>query len=244
MGDINMTNFYLPSCDDERLKYAGDYLEYLGYKRVDTFDKTDFTLLGVNPRDRDLYSSKPVYAGNICANNVFDYTKDECFALENAFLTAEGAISLAVASSSSTMINSKILITGFGRISKALLHLLAPFTKDITICARNQFQLNTAKMLGAKAITFNELDYLNKYDFIFNTVPHPIFNKNELSNISKEALLIDLASFPGGVDTHFAKAFNINLVVARGLPAKYSPKTAGEIVAKAVHNMIKREEII
>lgn len=244
MGDINMTNFYLPSCDDERLKYAGDYLEYLGYKRVDTFDKTDFTLLGVNPKDSDLYSAKPVYAGNICANNVFDYTKDECFALENAFLTAEGAISLTVASSSSTILNSKVLITGFGRISKALLHLLAPYTRDITICARNPVQLANARLLGANTITFNDLDKLNQYDFIFNTVPHPIFNKKELSSVSKEALLIDLASFPGGVDSHFAKAFNLNYIVARGLPAKYSPKTAGEIVAKAVHNMIKREEII
>lgn len=244
MGDINMTNFYLPSLDDERLKYAGEYLEKLGYKCVHSFDKTDFTLLGVNPKDSDLYTEKPVFAGNICANNVFDYTRDESFALENAFLTAEGAIAKAVENSKTTLINSNVMITGFGRIGKALLTLLNPYTNNIFVCVRNDVQKTNARMLGAKTISFSELNQLSKYDYIFNTVPHPIFNKNELSTLSKDSLLIDLASFPGGVDSHFAKLYGINLVIARGLPAKYSPKTAGEVVAKAVHKMIQKEEEI
>ena len=89
-------------------------------------------------------------------------------------------------------------------------------------------------MNGASAVTIDELATQNDFDFVFNTVPHPIINERELRLFKKDALLVDLASFPGGIDVHFAESLGLNLIVARGLPAKYSPKSAGETVAKAV----------
>ena len=96
-----------------------------------------------------------------------------------------------------------------------------------------------ARQQGAKAIDFEELKIDGNYDFIFNTVPHPVFNEAELSALSKDSLLIELASFPGGIDKHFAKALNLNLINGKGLPSLYSPKSAGIAVGEAVITMIK-----
>ncbi|MBR3738183.1 MAG: dipicolinate synthase subunit A, partial [Eubacterium sp.] len=152
-----------------------------------------------------------------------------------------GAISLAVQRSEKSLINAPILICGYGRIGKALHRYLEPFTKDITICARNADIRTLCESLGTKTISPAELDKCKGYSFIFNTVPHPVFNEKELKSMEKSTLLIDLASFPGGVDEHYAKALGINLIIARGLPGKYSPKSAGKTVAKTIINIIKEE---
>ena len=66
-----------------------------------------------------------------------------------------------------------------------------------------------------------------------------MFNEQELLFVDKDTLIMDLASFPGGVDKHFAKSYNLNLMIARGLPAKFSPYNAGIVVAQTVDAMIK-----
>lgn len=233
-----MTTFYELSGDDKRVSFACEYLQKHGYEKVNDVNKADFAIAGVNPMGIDECPAKRIYAGNVKGNNVIDYTKDEAFAVENAFYTAEGAICVAVQSSSSSLINSSVLLVGYGRISKALHRLLSGYTPNITVCARNDVQQAIARMNGANAIGFDELNC--RYDFIFNTVPHPVINEMELRTCNDDTLIIDLASFPGGVDMHFAGALGVNTVVARGLPARLSPKSAGEAVAKVI---IKNKEV-
>lgn len=233
-----MKKFILPDTTDNRIIYASEYLQGKGFILVDKAEKADFTLLGVNPSDFNKYAFMPVYAGNVCSNNVFDYTKRDDFALENAYLSAEGAISLAISQSDKTLINSNVLILGYGKIARALHKYLYSFTPHITICARNKNQKTLAKYNLANVISFSSLKEKNDYDFVFNTVPHPVINKEELEALKDDVLMLDLASFPGGIDAHFSKALNKKLVVARGIPARYSPKSAGYIVGKAVEKMI------
>lgn len=237
-----MTKFFLPEIVDRRILYASEYLEKHGFLRVDSFEKADFVLLGVNPKDFTKYTQKLVFAGNVCSNNVADYTKDEAFAIENAYLTAEGAIALACNTSDISLINSKVLILGYGRIARALHKYLGVLTTDITICARSDDAKSLAISNNARAIDFSKLKYEENVDFVFNTVAHPVINEAELRAMKKDVTILDLASFPGGVDAHFAKSLNLNLIIARGLPAKYSPKTAGIIVGKTVEKMIPRKE--
>ncbi|MBQ9530773.1 MAG: hypothetical protein IJR70_01750 [Eubacterium sp.] len=237
---IHIKKFYMPDTSDKRIEYAKKELEKLGYISINNSDNADFIVLGVNPEKEYLNYIIPVFAGNVSKKGVIDYTKNEIFAIKNAYLTAEAAISVAINNSDFSLINSPVLICGYGRISKALKRYLEAFTNDITICLRNPQQRAHAESTGAKTISFDELN-CREYDFIFNTVPHPVFNKKELKTIKKEALLIELASFPGGVDKHFADYYKINLITAGGLPGKYSPQSAGEIVAHTIDNLIKEE---
>ncbi len=230
--------FFSPDLSDKRIYYASKYLEKIGYIQVENCQNADFVLLGVNPDKKYLSYDIPIYSGNVSADNVFDYTKSEEFAAQNAYVTAESALAAAITMSEKSLINSSVLLTGYGRISKALHKYLSVFTSNITVCARNHLQRSAAHLNNAETIDFEELKSNGNYDFIFNTVPHPVFNEKELSQISSKTLLIDLASFPGGVEKHIAKSKNINLITARGLPAKYSPQTAGKIVAQTVNTMI------
>ena len=226
-----MIKFYTPDLSDKRIAYASNYLVNMGYENVNNYSNSNFTLL---PPKSKLYND---------FSNAVNYMSDESFLLKNAYLTAESAVSIAIQNSEKSLINSSVLITGFGRISKALLKYLMPFSANITVCCRNADQKAMAKLNGAKIVDFSYLKSKNDYDFVFNTVPFPIFNENELSVINEDALLIDLASFPGGVDSHSAKIKNIKLIQAGGLPGKYSPKTAGLIVANTVDSIIKEGRI-
>lgn len=229
-----MTNFYVASSDDKRIAYASEYLQNYGCTEVTSLSNADFVIAGVNPKNLDDYKNYLVFAGNVNGNNVFDYTKDEIFAAENAFYTAEAAVSLAIQNSDLSLVDSKILLVGYGRIAKALHKFLSAFSSNITVCARSEIQRTSAKMNGAKTVTFGDFSNKNNYDFVFNTVPHPVLNERELRSFKQNVLIIDLASFPGGADVHFAKSLGLNLIVARGLPGKISPKSAGRAVAKTV----------
>lgn len=236
--------FFAPDLSDKRIIYAINDLEKMGYARVDFESNADFVLLGVNPDKKYLDCNKAVFAGNIKADNIYDYTKCESFALKNAYLTAESAIAVAIDNDDESLINNRVLIAGYGRIGKALHKLLGAYTNDITVCARNENARTLAECCGSAAVDFDSLKNKNDYKFVFNTVAHPVFNKDELDAMNKASLIIDLASFPGGVDKHIAKANSIKLIAARGLPAKYSPKTAGRIVAQTVDEMINVHKII
>ncbi len=234
--------FYAPDLTDERINYAIKYLDKMGYIKVESPQNADFVVLGVNPDKKFLNYDKPIFAGNIRTDNTYDYTKNENFALKNAYLTAEGAIASACELSDKSLINACVLITGYGRIGKVLHRILSMYTNDITVCARNKNSRTLAEYNGAKTVDFNNLVENNSYSFIFNTVAHPVFNDRELSAINEDTLMLDLASFPGGVDKHIANLKKINFVVARGLPAKYSPDTAGKIVAQTINEML--EEVV
>ncbi|MGN0531988.1 MAG: NAD(P)-dependent oxidoreductase [Eubacterium sp.] len=238
-----MKTFYVPDLSDKRVLYAVDRLTQLGYKHVDRLDTANFLLLGVNPNKAYLTDSVPIFAGNISGNNIFDYTKEEAFATKNAYLTAEATVAKMITDFDTSIIGTKVLICGYGRIAKALHYYLSPFTCHITICARDEVQRCNAVMHGANSININELSFSSNYDFIINTVPHPIFNKNELSAINNDCIILDLASFPGGVDKHIAKAQGKTLIEARGLPALYSPKSAGYVVADTIHSMISEGRV-
>lgn len=226
-----MKKFIAPDLTDERIYYACLELQKMGYQLVNKEENADFALLGINSDKCYLPQNTPV----------INYSKDESFAVSNAYLTAEAAVSLAICESDTSLVNSKILIIGYGRIGKALHRYLSAFTSDITVCARKDEVRCFAQNNLANTIEFEELSVENNYDFAFNTVVHPVINSKEISAFKNTALLIELASFPGGIDTHSASAKGIKLVVARGLPGKYSPKTAGEIVAKSVDKIVKEE---
>lgn len=238
-----MKTFYVPDMSDKRVLYAVDRLTQLGYKQADTLNTADFVLLGVNPDKAHLTDSVPIFAGNISGNNIFDYTKEEAFATKNAYLTAEATVAKMITDFDTSIIGTRVLICGYGRIAKALHYYLLPFTRNITVCARDEVQRCNAAMHGANSINISDLLLPSEYDFIINTIPHPIFNKNELSAVNDNCIILDLASFPGGVDKHIAKVQGRTLIEARGLPALYSPKSAGYVVADTIHSMISEGRV-
>lgn len=198
---------------------------------------------------QELLCKKPVFAAmrgrliraypKLENAHVYDYAARDDFAVLNAVPTAEGALEAAMREYDGTVAGSRSLVTGFGRIGKALSARLRSLGSCVTVCARKPADLAYIETLGYRAEDITALYDARGYDLIFNTVPAVIFGEAMLRNTDKNALLFDLASLPGGVDFECAADLGINAVRALSLPGKCSPKTAGEIIKKTVYSIIK-----
>lgn len=171
----------------------------------------------------------------------YDYFKMEDMTLKNAIATAEGAVAIAVNNKSTTIYDSDCLVAGYGRIGKAIVKILRGMGARVTVAARKSSDRVLIKFEGATPIDYEQLKEAHHFDVIFNTVPHLVFTKPELQYLNKDALIIDLASFPGGVDFHQAKSLGIENITASAIPSKFSPKSAGEFIAQSIINTIKED---
>ena len=131
------------------------------------------------------------------------------------------------------------LVTGFGRIGKVLARRLLSLGSEVSVCARKPSDLAFIESMGCHAVCFADFKTAHDYDLIFNTVPAMIFDRALLDNTDRNALLIDLASLPGGIDLEYARGLGMNALRALGLPGKCAPKSAGEIIKKTVLSIIE-----
>ena len=79
---------------------------------------------------------------NKCGIKTVDYFEREELNVLNAVPTAEGAVQIAMEEMASTIYGQKVLITGFGRISKVLIKILNGLGADITVTARKYSDLS------------------------------------------------------------------------------------------------------
>ncbi len=208
------------------------------YKKIDLDEKL-----------YNLLKNKKVFGGIISlikkeVKNLAIYIKDyyrEDFMILNAIPTAEGAVKVAFDECKKTINKSKCLVTGYGRVGKILAELLKNMGAEVTVSARKSEDRAWIDASGYKFININN-DPLN-FDIIFNTVPAQIFNYDMLMRCQKETVIIDLASEPGGVDKESAKKLGIKSVQALGLPGKFFPETAGEIIKTTIYKIIEEESL-
>ena len=242
---MKLNKFTVPYTDDKRMVYAKEYLEKKNFEHTGNIENADFVLLPVLAKKHMFngLENKLVFFGMADYKNGYDYMKYESFVLKNAFLTAEGAITLIEENTSISLYRAKILILGYGRIGKALHNILKGYGSYITVCSRSKASEAESVFHGAKHIYFNQLISENDADIIINTVPHTVLTKAELKSLKKDAVIIDLASFPGGVDTLVANSMGIKLLNGRGMPARYTEKTAGYLIGEAVSDIIEEELI-
>ena len=161
----------------------------------------------------------------------------------NAIPTAEGAVEIAMRELDSSLRDARVLITGFGRVAKVLAHVLKGLGCDVTVSCRRKSESAWCRVYGYGFVPLESLkDKVNDYDVIFNTVPATVFTKEVLCNT--KAVIIDLASAPGGVDTDAASELGIKVIRALSLPGKVAPRSAGGIIAGSVRDILTQEGII
>lgn len=152
---------------------------------------------------------------------LIDYYNREDLAVLNAMITAEGAINIAMQELPITLSNSKALVMGYGRIGKVLAHKLYGLHTQVYVSARKYEDFAWIEAFGYKSVGYDDIDkYLNEFDVIFNTVPALLLDGNRLENVKPDAVIIDLASNPGGVDFSAAKNLGKNVIWALSLPLK------------------------
>lgn len=151
---------------------------------------------------------------------VCNYMKDETLALANAVPTAEAAIKTAIEKTGRTIWNSRVLVTGFGRIGAILSDRLLKFGADVTAAARTEYARMKIKTMGAVPVKIlPDKNILSEMDIIFNTVPAEIFTAYDVMSLKKDCVFIELASAPGGVDKKAVQIIGDKYLCASGLPA-------------------------
>lgn len=162
-----------------------------------------------------------------------DITKEETFAILNAIPTAEGAIKKAMEMTDITIHGSRVLVLGYGRIGKTLSRMLKGIGAEVTVEARNGKDLAWIMENGYEPVHIKDLEQVLSYqDIVFNTIPYLILDKDKLQRMNKNAVIIDVSSYPGGLDFHAAKEMGIKTSLDLGLPGVVAPKTAAEIIYK------------
>jgi len=233
--------FAIPYADDLRMNYVRSYLEDNDFIYVSDVDDADFVVLPVltKPFMFKGLENKTVFHGLAKENIGKNYMENENYVLKNAILTAEGAVTFIEQETDYSLFSANILIIGYGRIAKALHRILKAYGSNITVCSRSNASETEALFNGAKHMFFEDLKEKSDFDFVINTVPHIVLTKAELSALNKNTVILDLASFPGGVDTLVADSLRLKQLNGRAMPSKYTSKTAGRYIGEAVLEMIK-----
>ena len=173
---------------------------------------------------------------------VLEYAEIDEVAIPNAIPTAEGAVMLAMKNIPVTLHQNSCLILGFGRVAKALARMLLGIGAQVIVAARNPNQRIEAQEWGCKTVELTQLSVVAPEVWVvYNTIPAPVLKREILSRLRKEAVVIDLASAPGGTDFSCAEELGIHAELALGLPGRVAPRSAGEILASTIPALIERE---
>lgn len=163
-------------------------------------------------------------------------------AILNSIPSAEGAIQMAMENTNITIHNSESFVLGLGRCGWTIARMLHSIGAHVTGVARKGPDLARAAEMGFRAVHFSDLeDEIGRAEIIFNTVPTLILDRVMLERVARDAVIIDLASIPGGVDYEYAQMLGIKALLAPGLPGIVAPKTAGKILAHVYPQLILRQ---
>ena len=197
----------------------------------------EFTLVGADPRflhlkrrlEADGHRLTPD-SENIIAppaeRRGIPYWADPVYVIENAALTAEGAVWLAMRRSDRALAGQSALVVGCGRIGRLLADKLAALGMRVTVAARDPSARAEAAARGHNSVDINNMP--DSFDIVLNTVPAPV-----LAGDHGASLCIDLAGAPGGWsdDTPALKA--------PGLPGIYAPRSGADVMANAVYRAME-----
>ena len=171
---------------------------------------------------------------------LLDYADREDFLIDNGVLTAEGAIQRALEETESSLAQSRCLIIGGGRIGKLLCHRLHLLGAEVTAAARSAKDRAWAEAFGCRAVSLDALaDAAEQADILFNTVPAVLLHREILEKLQPHALILDLASLPGGVDMEAAERLHRKVIWLPGLPGKTAPLSAAKAMLRSINDILK-----
>ncbi len=169
-----------------------------------------------------------------------DYYAQEELLTGNAWLTAEGAVALAVTQYPGTLGGASCLVAGYGRIGKALCPMLRGMGAQVFCAARRPEALAAVRALGCVPLGYDQLQ--RPFDLIFNTVPVPVLGSAVLVRQKQDTLLMELASAPGGFDRAAAERLGLSILDSPSLPGRTSPKAAGELIKTTIYHMLEADQ--
>ena len=232
---------FYPAGNTPVLQAAAETLKSRGYSVVSRpCDSVTHVLYPVPTKEFDssLLPNATMIGGNlpeIPGRKVLDLLKNPYYLADNASITAYCTLGLLMEQLPVVLRGCKILIVGWGRISKCLSALLWALEADITVAARKPEDRAIAHALGYHVLDIQGLGHeLNNYRVICSTPPEVVLDEEQLSYCRDNCLKIDLASAPG--------LLGEDVIRARGLPGIRAPESSGQLIAKTVIRLLDQKE--
>lgn len=164
-----------------------------------------------------------------------EYREADEFAIWNSIPSAEGAIQMAMEATPFTLFGSRSLVLGFGRTGKAIALLMKGLFSQVSVAARKELDFARIWAAGYHYVPWPKLSQaVAEADVVFNTVPAPVLTREVLAQAPSHAVIIDVASAPGGTDFKAAEELGLTARLAPGLPGIVAPVTAGKIIAELI----------
>ena len=171
---------------------------------------------------------------------LLDYYDREETQVANAVPTAEGALQLAMESTDRTLLGSRCLVIGYGRIGRLLADRLLALGAEVTVSARKYGDLAWIDAWGCRSVRTGALaGQMDRFDLIFNTVPALILDGAKLRETREDSVIIELASSPGGIDIEAARQLGRQVILAPGLPGKAAPRSAAAAVRDSIYHILE-----
>ncbi|TCP30283.1 dipicolinate synthase subunit A [Scopulibacillus darangshiensis] len=161
-------------------------------------------------------------------------------AIYNSVPTAEGVLMMVIQNTDITINQSKVVILGLGRIGMSFARTFQALGANVRVGARRPEHLARVSEMGMKPFYIRDLEQnVHDIDVCINTIPARVLDGEVLSNMPVNALIVDVASKPGGTDFRYAEKRGIKAILAPGLPGIVAPKTAGRIIANVLSELLQ-----
>ncbi|NUK29167.1 dipicolinic acid synthetase subunit A [Parageobacillus sp. VR-IP] len=160
-------------------------------------------------------------------------------AIYNSIPTAEGTIMIVIQHTDFTIHGSRVAVLGFGRIGMTVARTFAALGAKVKVGARRSEHLARITEMGLTPFHLNDLEKeVQDIDICINTIPHLIVTASVIAKMPAHTLIVDLASKPGGTDFRYAEKRGVKAILAPGLPGVVAPKTAGQIIANVLSQLL------
>ena len=163
-------------------------------------------------------------------------------AIFNSVPTAEGALKIAIEETNHTIHGSNVMVLGFGRVGSTVSRTFHAMGAHVTVACRRSASFARIHEMSMEPIYMNNVDdVIGTQHIVINTIPHPVLDETTLAKVNRSALLIDLASKPGGINFKAAEDLGIKAIHALGIPGKTAPLTAGKIIAQVMIELLQQQ---
>jgi dipicolinate synthase subunit A len=163
-------------------------------------------------------------------------------AIYNSIPTVEGTIMIVIQHTDFTIHGSRVAVLGLGRVGMSVARAFAALGAKVKVGARRSEHIARITEMGLYPFHLNDLEKeVTDIDICINTIPHMVVTASVISKMPAHTLIVDLASKPGGTDFRYAEKRGIKALLAPGLPGIVAPKTAGQIVANVLAQLLSAD---
>lgn len=163
---------------------------------------------------------------------------DEEFVKLNSILTAEGLLAYLIMHRRHPLYLSRVMVLGYGHCAQSIIDDLLALNAKVTVSVRNEKYKQDIEERGASYQHIQELD-LKNIDILVNTIPSVVVDKKELDQANSHMMIVDIASYPYGINHHYALSQGFNCQILSAIPCKYAYGCAGEMIANVIEEEVQ-----